>query len=139
MGSRGLRGRMARGGQDRRRAWAAETGKGYHRRLARFWRRFEGQKIGHWRVLSVERRLAKGIEPDLVIEDVKSKTIYVHDPTGQWRKEHGEKGKRYVAYFERRFPGHRIEYSEGYWHRLLDVWEALDKDAKLYWPKTRKP
>ncbi|HUG70711.1 MAG TPA: polymorphic toxin-type HINT domain-containing protein [Pirellulaceae bacterium] len=73
-------------------AWAAKTGRAYDRRFRTFWRQFEGQDIGDWEVASVNRRLAKGIQPDLVLVNHQRKLVNVHDITSAYDLAHVAKG-----------------------------------------------
>jgi hypothetical protein len=87
----------------------------------------------------VNRRLALGIQPDLVLVNERSRTIVIHDVTAQATSGHLAKGARYKSYFETSMPGYTVKYSEGYWDGLEDLWEALDSKGNLYLPGTGKP
>ena len=88
---------------------------------------------------SVNRRLAPGIQPDLVLVNEGSKTIVIHDVTAQATSGHLAKGARCKSYFETRMPGYTVKYSEGYWDGLEHFWEELDSKGNLYFPGKSKP
>jgi hypothetical protein len=120
--------------------WAAKTGRAYDRRVRAFWRQYEGQSIGGgWKVLSVNKRLAKKVQPDLVFINDDTQRIIVHDPTSKPTSSHIAKGDSYRAYFEAKYPGYRVDYTEGQWRGLEDFWEALDSQGNLYFPSNTKP
>jgi hypothetical protein len=120
-------------------AWAAKTGRAYDRRVTRFWRQYEGQTVGDWTVESVNRRLATGVQPDLVLVNESKKTIIIHDVTSKAVESHLAKGAGYKRFFEAQRPGYTVSYSEGYWEGLENSWEALSKKGDLYLPGSAKP
>ncbi len=141
------------------------TGQDYHRRLKRFFRRFEGKKSNHFEFHSVERKLADGMQTDWILVDKQNKKIYIYDLTIRENVKHRLKGKEYVQYVKniqqrmkdshqaarerysatmerlRQMPDfekYKVEYREKYWENVTDHWEALDVDGNLYLPKKKK-
>jgi hypothetical protein len=131
---------LPKGTQNPSTAWAAQTGRAYDRRFRKFWRQFEGQTISDGiEVAHVNRRLAEGIQPDLVLIDRHKRTICIHDLTSQPNPEHLARGERYVEYFRGKFPDFRIEYTEGYWRGLERVVEAMNSTGIKYYPGDTLP
>jgi hypothetical protein len=129
-----------RGTQIAETAWAAKTGQGYDRWFRRFWRELEGQTIGDGiEVAYVNRRLAKGIQPDLVLVDHRSKLVRVHDLTSRPNVNHLAKGENYVDYFRNKFQGYEIEYTESYWRGSENTVQALSSSGVKYYPGATKP
>jgi RHS repeat-associated protein len=120
-------------------AWAAKTGRAYDRRVTRFWRQYEGKTVGGWTVESVNRRLAPGVQPDVVLVNDATKTIVIHDVTSKAASSHLTKGAGYKTFFEAQRPGYTVKYSEGYWEGLENSWEALTRQGDLYFPGATKP
>jgi len=120
-------------------AWAAKTGRAYDRRFRAIWRQFEGQTIGDWEVAAVNRRLAKGIQPDLVLVDHQMKTVNVHDFTSAYSDAHYAKGLDYVMHLKKQYMGYRVEYTESYWANSTMTVEATAKNGVKYLPGTSKP
>jgi hypothetical protein len=128
------------GSQDPFTAWAAKTGRAYDRRFREFWRQFEGQTLGDgWRVESVNRRLADGVQPDLVLVNQKDQVIHVYDLTSQEDAAHLTKGENYVKFFKEKNPGFKVEYSEIYWSGLENRLEAKTSSGVKYFPGSTKP
>jgi hypothetical protein len=121
-------------------AWATKTGRAYDRRFRQFWRQLEGETIGDGiEVAHVNRKLAKGVQPDLVLIDRRKKLISIHDLTSKPNAAHLAKGESYVKYFKEKYPGFEIEYTEGYWSGKEDILEALTKSGIKYLPGDDKP
>ncbi len=120
-------------------AWAAETGRAYDRRFRKLWREFEGQTIGDWEVASVNRRLAKGVQPDLVLVNHESKLVNVHDFTSSHSNEHWKKGQNYLTHLRDRYQGYKVEYTESYWESSVFSVEALSSGGTNYLPGNNRP
>jgi hypothetical protein len=90
-------------------------------------------------VESVNRRLANGVQPDLVLVNNSLKKVIVHDITSQPNPEHLEKGERYAEFLKQKYPGYKIEYTETYWHGLEDTVEAKSRTGERYLPGGTKP
>ncbi len=119
---------------------SAKTGRAYDRRFRNFWRRFEGDTIGDWRVASVNRRfkVADGsIQPDLVLINDVQKQIRIHDVTSRYSRAHWQKGDRYVEYFQSKYSDYAIQYSESYWEGLEEIVEAVNRKGQRYYPGNR--
>lgn len=69
----------------------------------------------------------------------RTKTVVIHDVTSQPNAAHLKKGERYREALQDQFEGYTIEYKEGYWEGMEDVWEALSKEGELYLPAVMKP
>ena len=119
------------GGKNGTRIWPA---------ISKLLAEVEGQQLGGGiEVASVNRRLAKGIQLDLVLINRQTKTITVHDLTSQLKAAHVAKGKAYVRYFESKYPDYRVEYTESHWRGLEDVVEATRTSGIKYFPGTTRP
>jgi hypothetical protein len=127
------------GTQNAETAWATKTGRAYDRRVRKFWREYEGQTIGDWEVAKVNRRLEKGVQPDLVFVNHKTKAVSVHDVTSSPDPRHLAKGRRYVEVLKKNYPGYSVEYTEGYWRGMENTVEALSSSGTMYFPGTTRP
>jgi hypothetical protein len=128
------------GTQNAQTAWSARTGRAYDRRVRNLWRQFEGQDIGGgWRVASVNRKLAKGIQPDLVFQNDNLKLIHVVDVTSRMNPAHLAKGARYQQFLRSRYPGYSVEYFENYWSGLENIVEATSSAGVKYLPGLSLP
>ncbi|MFO0976162.1 MAG: hypothetical protein U0996_07160 [Planctomycetaceae bacterium] len=129
-----------KGTQSPETAWATKTGRAYDRRFREFWHKFEGETIGDGiEVAAVNRRLAEGVQPDLVLINRNKKVIEIHDLTSEANPAHLAKGERYVKYFKEKYPGFEVEYTEGYWRGKENSVEALNKSGTKYLPGETKP
>lgn len=90
-------------------------------------------------VAYVDRLVAPGIIPDLVLVDQYHKVINIHDLTLQPQLAHIAKGHRYEKYFQAKFPDYQVQYTEEYWRGLEDAIEALSSKGVKYFPGTTKP
>jgi hypothetical protein len=120
-------------------AWATKTGRAYDRRFRAIWRQFEGQTIGDWEVVAVNRRLAKGVQPDLVLVNHQTKAVNVHDFTSAYSDSHYKKGLDYVAYLKTQYADYAIEYTESYWANSTMTVQATAKNGIKYLPGESRP
>ena len=74
----------------------------------------------------------------MLIND-QQKLIRVHDITSQADPAHLAKGERYSKFFEKKYEGYRVEYTESYWSGLENSIEAKTSSSIKYLPGTTKP
>lgn len=120
-------------------AWATKTGRAYDRRFRTFWREHEGKTVNGWEVKYVNRRVAPGIQPDLVLINHEKKLVSIRDITSMENEAHMMKGMSYEAYFRQQYPGYTVRYEEIYWRGKTGSVEAEASDGLLYFPDDFAP